>query len=55
MSADELFALRRSLDTIGRILSLLRKQGGDGENATDDNPLYPSLRRLAGDVEAFLP
>lgn len=53
MSADELFALRRSLDTIGRILSLLRKQGGDGENATDDNPLYPSLRRLAGDVEAF--
>lgn len=54
MSAEELFALRRSLDTIGRILALLRKQSGDGENATgDDNPLYPSLRRLAGDVEAF--
>lgn len=52
MSADELFALRRSLDTIGRILSLLRKQGGDGSDG-EDNPLYPSLRRLAGDVEAF--
>lgn len=51
MSADELFALRRSLDTIGRMLSLLRKQG-EG-NADEDNSLYPSLRRLAGEVEAF--
>ena len=52
MSADELFALRRSLDTIGKILSLLNKQG-DSSGAGDDNPLYPSLRRLAGEVEAF--
>ena len=52
MGAEELFALRRSLDTIGRILSLLRKQGGDSADG-DDNPLYPSLRALAGDVEAF--
>ena len=52
MTADELFALRRSLDTIGRILSLLRKQSGDAAE-TDDKPLYPSLRALAGDVEAF--
>ncbi len=52
MTADELFSLRRSLDTIGRILSLLRKQG-DGNGEGDDNPLYPSLRLLAGDVEAF--
>ncbi len=51
MSADELHALRRSLDTIGRMLSLLRKQG-DG-NAEEDNSLYPSLRALAGEVEAF--
>lgn len=51
MSADELHALRRSLDTIGRMLSLLRKQG-DG-NADEDNSLYPALRRLAGEVEAF--
>ena len=52
MGAEELFALRRSLDTIGRILSLLRKQGGDSASG-EDNPLYPSLRTLAGDVEAF--
>lgn len=52
MGAEELFALRRSLDTIGRILSLLHKQGGDSADG-DDNPLYPSLRALAGDVEAF--
>ena len=52
MSADELFALRRSLDTIGRILSLLRKQSGNATDG-DDAPLYPSLRALAGDVEAF--
>ena len=51
MSADELHSLRRSLDTIGRMLSLLRKQG-EG-NADEDNSLYPSLRRLAGDIEAF--
>ena len=52
MGAEELFSLRRSLDTIGRIVSLLRKQGGDSATG-DDNPLYPSLRALAGDVEAF--
>ena len=51
MSADELHSLRRSLDTIGRILSLLRKQG-EG-NSDEDNSLYPSLRRLAGEIEAF--
>ena len=52
MSAEELFALRRSLDTIGRILSLLRKQNGDAAD-TEDSPLYPSLRALAGDIAAF--
>ena len=52
MGAEELFSLRRSLDTIGRILSLLRKQSGDSADG-EDNPLYPSLRALAGDVEAF--
>ena len=51
MTADELFDLRRSLDTIGRIISLLRRQSGAGE-ASEDAPLYPSLRCLAGDVEA---
>ena len=52
MGAEELFALRRSLDTIGRILSLLRKQSGDSAEG-EDKPIYPRLRALAGDVEAF--
>lgn len=52
MGAEELFSLRRSLDTIGRILSILHKQGG-GSADGEDNPLYPSLRALAGEVEAF--
>ena len=51
MSADELFALRRSLDTIERILSLLRKQGdGGGSSTSEDNPLYPNLRNLVGEL-----
>lgn len=53
MNEDELFALRRSLDTIGRMLSLLRKQSGDSANDGEDAPLYPHLRRRTGDVEAF--
>ena len=52
MGAEELFSLRRSLDTIGRILSILHKQGGDSADG-EDNPLYPSLRALAGEVEPF--
>lgn len=52
MGEEELFALRRSLDTIGRMLSLLRRQSDDG--GTDGAvALYPRLRALAGDVEAF--
>ena len=51
MGEDELFSLRRSLDTIGRMLTLLRKQG-DGSTG-DDNPLYPNLRRLAGDIDVL--
>ncbi len=47
MSAEELFALRRSLDTICQITSLLRKQGdGNSASAGEDNPLYPALRNL---------
>lgn len=52
MGEEELFALRRSLDTIGRMLSLLRRQSDEG--GTDGAvALYPRLRALAGDVEAF--
>lgn len=52
MGEDELFSLRRSLETIGRMLSLLRKQG-DGSESGEDNPLYPNLRRLAGDIDVL--
>lgn len=52
MGEEELFALRRSLDTIGRMLSLLRRQSEDG-GVDDAVSLYPRLRALAGGVEAF--
>ena len=52
MAADELFALRRSLDTIGKIVSLLNRKG-DGSNAGEEAPLYPALCRRAGAVEVF--
>lgn len=52
MGEEELFALRRSLDTIGRMLSLLRRQSDDG-GVDGAVSLYPRLRALAGDVEAF--
>lgn len=48
MGEDELFALRRSLDTIGRILSFLRKSNDDETDA-----MYPHLHALTADVEAF--
>ena len=49
MGEEELFALRRSLDTIGRILSLLRRK----DEAEEEKSLYPCLKQRAGDVEAF--
>ena len=52
MGEEELFSLRRSLDTISRMLTLLRKQG-NGSESGDDNPLYPNLRRLAGDIDVL--
>ena len=51
MGEEELFSLRRSLDTIGRILSLLRRTSSD--TAEEEKSLYPNLRALAGDIEAF--
>ena len=51
MVEDELFALRRSLDTIGRILQVLRKQNSTDE--ASENVLYPHLFALTEGVEAF--
>ena len=50
LEEDELFDLRRSLETIGVIVTFLNKNNGD-----DDNPeyAYPALHRLAEDVQTF--
>ena len=44
---DELFDLRRSLDTINRIVDYLGKKDGD------DEPAYPALARMASGVTTF--
>ena len=50
LEEDELYDLRRSLETIGKIVEFLNKNNGD-----DDRPeyLYPALQRLASDVQTF--
>ena len=50
LEEDELFDLRRSLETIGIIVTFLNKNNGD-----DENPeyTYPALHRLAEDVLTF--
>jgi DNA mismatch repair protein MutS2 len=48
LDEQELFDLRRSVDTICRIVKFLRSSGDD-----DDEALYPALYRLAEDVHIF--
>ena len=50
LEEDELFDLRRSLETIGVIVTFLNKNNGD-----DEFPeyAYPALHRLAADVQTF--
>ena len=50
LEEDELFDLRRSLETIGVVVAFLNKNNGD-----DENPeyTYPALHRLAEDVQTF--
>lgn len=50
LDEQELFDLRRSLETIRNIVSFLNRKDQDEEN--DDIP-YPSLKRLAGDIAVF--
>ena len=50
LEEDELFDLRRSLETITQIVNFLNKNGGDEENP--EYP-YPALHRLAEDVLTF--
>ncbi len=50
LEEDELFDLRRSLETITQIVNFLNKNGGDEENPAYP---YPALHRLAEDVLTF--
>ena len=50
LEEEELFDLRRSLETIGNIVTFLNKNGGDDD--TPDYP-YPALHKLAEDVQTF--
>lgn len=51
LEENELFDLRRSLETIQNVIRLLQNDETDDEG----NPIirYPALRRLAGDIPAF--
>lgn len=51
LEENELFDLRRSLETIQNVIRLLQNDETDNEG----NPIirYPALRRLAGDIPAF--
>lgn len=50
LDEQELFDLRRSLETIRDIVRFLQKEGEDGEEGTSP---YPCLKRLAGDITVF--
>jgi len=49
LEEDELYDLRRSLETIGKIVDFLNK----GNGAEDEEIPYPALHRLAEDVQTF--
>ena len=50
LEEDELFDLRRSLETIGGIVTFLNKNSGDEEKP---EYAYPALHRLTADVQTF--
>ena len=50
LEEDELYDLRRSLETIGIIVNFLNKNDGDAENP---EYAYPALHRMAADVLTF--
>ena len=49
LEENELYDLRRSLETIGKIVDFLNKDNG----AEDEEIPYPALHRLAEDVQTF--
>lgn len=52
LDEQELFDLRRSLETIRDIVRFLTRTS-DGEEEEEGNSPYPALRRLAGDIMVF--
>lgn len=50
LDEQELFDLRRSLETIRDIVRFLQKSDDDEEEGTSP---YPCLKRLAGDITVF--
>ena len=54
LEVDELFDLRRSLDTINRMVAFLRRRadGADSDNGVGEF-FYPSLARMTDDVRTF--
>lgn len=52
LDEQELFNLRRSLDTIHNIIRFLLNRE-EADSKSEGKPLYPSLYRLAGDILSF--
>ena len=52
LEEDEVWDLRRSLETIANIVRYLRKESGDGSQESVDYP-YPALQRLTEGVVTF--
>lgn len=52
MDEQELFDLRRSLETIRDIIRFLQQTDDEGESESDSLP-YPTLSELAGDIMTF--
>ena len=50
LEENELWDLRRSLETIGIVVTFLNKNNGDEEKS---EYLYPALHRMAEDVQTF--
>ena len=53
MDEGELFDLRRSLDTICRIVDILNHKDNDDDDEQTDKYPYPALHRMAEDVLTF--
>ena len=54
LDEQELFDLRRSLETIRDIIHFLTLTPNDEEQEKENSP-YPALQKLAGDIIVFPP